>query len=167
MWCSAFFHLSYCHCRIHLKPISFGVYTLASHSRNVDHKKAVLHSTPNPLFLYVSPMVENFFCHFTFQIGKAQNEYGVSKKNIPSYCCCDGNFCNLKKSERKRNGSLCVHVWKCEYEIGFVLLLLLQLKRKYEKSWSFFSIQQNVDAEIHQGLNILQEMQGMLTFTFP
>lgn len=46
MWYSAFFHLSYCHCRIHLKPISFGVYTLASHSRNIDHKKAVLHSTP-------------------------------------------------------------------------------------------------------------------------
>lgn len=51
-----------------------------SHSRNVDHKKAVftfnIFFTP-PVFMCVSPMMveKNFFCHFTFQIGKAQNEY--------------------------------------------------------------------------------------------
>lgn len=74
-----------CHCRIHLKPIFFPSHSSLSFYYDVDHKKAVFTFNifnPPIFYMFFSPNVASssygvrdeeklFFCHFTFQIGKA------------------------------------------------------------------------------------------------
>lgn len=151
-----FSHLSYCHCRIHLKPISFTAHTFASHSRNVDHKKAVFtfnifFHPPPAFYMHVSPMVENFFCHFTSQIGKAQNEYGVrdgdgSQKEEAVMGIF--NLKNLREEEKWKFMCSCLKMWIWNWFCTFAAVEA----QIWKKSWrAFFNMKRNVDGEIHRG----------------
>lgn len=107
---------------------------LASHSRYVDHKKAVftfnIFFTP-PVFMCVSPMMveKTFFATSLFKLAKlrmnmvweAVLSMRMLKKIFSIADAVMGIFPTLTEWEEKKEMEVYVYMFESEYEIGFVL----------------------------------------------
>jgi hypothetical protein len=125
---SIFFHLSYCHCRIHLKPISvtpLSAPQFASHSRNVDHKKAVF--TFNiflfnpPVFMCISPIMVELFLPLHFSNWQSSEWIWCERLSGKNSLLLMLWWEFFPSSDWEKKKWKYMYMFECEYEIGFVL----------------------------------------------